>query len=59
MARFEEVKNLITSLESDFQKFYEGGNKAAGTRVRNGMNEIKKLSQEVRKEVTELKNKKS
>ncbi|WP_143960766.1 histone H1 [Litoribacter populi] len=56
MSRFEEVKNLISGLEDDFQKFYEKGNKAAGTRVRNGMNEAKKLAQEIRKEVTELKN---
>ncbi len=56
MSRFEEVKNLISGLEEDFKKFYENGNKAAGTRVRNGMNEIKKLAQDVRKEVTEKKN---
>jgi hypothetical protein len=56
MSRFDEVKNLISGLEEDFKKFYENGNKAAGTRVRNGMNEIKKLAQDVRKEVTEKKN---
>jgi len=56
MTRFEQLNKLIDSLESDFQKFYDSGNKAAGTRVRNGMNEAKKLAQEIRTEVTEMKN---
>ncbi|MBS9523263.1 histone H1 [Litoribacter ruber] len=56
MSRFEEVKNLISGLEDDFHKFYDKGNKAAGTRVRNGMNEAKKLAQEIRKEITDIKN---
>jgi hypothetical protein len=56
MNRFEQIKNLVDSLESDFTKFYENGNKAAGTRVRNGMLEIKKFAQEVRAEVTSMKN---
>ncbi|WP_200979490.1 histone H1 [Echinicola sp. 20G] len=56
MSRFTEVKDLVASLEEDFEKFYEKGNKAAGTRVRNGMQEIKNLAQDIRKEVTEIKN---
>lgn len=56
MSRFTEVKELIDSLEDDFTKFYEKGNKAAGTRVRNGMQAIKTLAQDIRKEVTDIKN---
>ncbi|MBD8491282.1 histone H1 [Echinicola sp. CAU 1574] len=56
MSRFTEVKDLVASLEEDFEKFYEKGNKAAGTRVRNGMQEIKNLAQDIRKEITEIKN---
>ncbi|GGZ30573.1 histone H1 [Echinicola pacifica] len=56
MSRFTEVKELIDSLEEDFTKFYEKGNKAAGTRVRNGMQAIKTLAQDIRKEVTDRKN---
>ena len=55
MSRFSEVKDLVSSLEDDFEKFYGNGNKAAGTRVRNGMMEIKKLAQEIRTEVSEIK----
>ena len=48
MSRFSEVQNLVNSLEGDFDKFYEKGNQAAGTRVRKGMQAIKGLAQEVR-----------
>ena len=51
MSRFAQVKDLVTSLESDFEKFYEKGNQAAGTRVRGGLQQLKTLAQEIRTEV--------
>ncbi len=57
MKRFDQIRDLVLSLESDFQKFYEKNNQAAGTRVRKGMQELKNLAQEVRVEVQETKNK--
>lgn len=56
MSRFNEVKNLVMGLEADFEKFYDKGNQAAGTRVRKGMQELKNLAQEIRTEVQEKKN---
>jgi hypothetical protein len=56
MSRFSEVKNLVLSLEGDFEKFYDKGNQAAGTRVRKGMQELKNLAQEIRTEVQDKKN---
>ncbi|MVM34717.1 histone H1 [Spirosoma sp. HMF4905] len=56
MARFDEVKNLVLSLEGDFEKFYEKSNQAAGTRVRKGMQDLKTLAQEIRSEVQNTKN---
>ena len=56
MARFDEVKNLIMSLEADFEKFYDKNNQAAGTRVRKGMQDLKNLAQEIRSEVQDKKN---
>lgn len=56
MDRFQQVKDLIISLEDDFMKFYEKGNKAAGTRVRKGMQDMKTLAQDIRKEVQDMKN---
>lgn len=57
MEKFQKVKELISSIEADAVAFYEKGNKAAGTRVRTAMQQLKTATQEIRKEVTELKNK--
>lgn len=56
MSTFKKLEALITSLEVDFRKFYDEGNKAAGTRVRKGMLDIKNLAQEIRFEVQTKKN---
>ncbi len=56
MSRFSEVQNLVKSLEADFEKFYDKGNSAAGTRVRKGMQELKNLAQDIRVDVQNIKN---
>ncbi len=56
MSRFEEIRDLVMSLEGDFEKFYDKQNQAAGTRVRKGMQDLKNLSQEIRIEVQNMKN---
>ena len=38
------------------EKFYEKGNKAAGTRARKTLQDLKKLAQEVRLEIQDWKN---
>lgn len=59
MQKFNDLKNLIASLEGDAEKFYSKGNSAAGTRLRKGMQELKNMAQLIRSEVQELKNKAS
>lgn len=59
MNRFSEIKNLVMQLEGDFEKFYDKGNQAAGTRVRKGMQDLKTLSQSIRSEVQNMKNEKA
>ncbi|MFT3694935.1 MAG: hypothetical protein QM831_17425 [Kofleriaceae bacterium] len=54
--RFTELQALVAKMEADFQKFYKDGNKAAGTRVRNAMQELKTFAQAVRTEVQAIKN---
>jgi hypothetical protein len=56
MSKFQEVKTLIDGMEADFEKFYEAKNKAAGTRIRKGMMDLKNLAQDIRKEVQDMKN---
>ncbi len=53
---FEKVKQLVANTEPDVIKFTEGGVKAAATRVRKNMMEIKNLCSEIRKLVSEAKN---
>ena len=50
----QELIELAKSLEVDNQKFY-GGNNAAGTRLRKGLQEIKKKAQAMRNEITATK----
>jgi len=55
MEKYAQIKQLVTEAEGDFKAFYEKGNKAAGTRVRGVMQQLKGLAQEIRAEVTEKK----
>ncbi|MXV52996.1 histone H1 [Pedobacter sp. HMF7647] len=57
MEKFSKLKELIASVEADAEKFYNNSNNAAGTRVRKAMQDLKNLAQEIRTEVTEIKNK--
>ena len=57
MKLFNELKAKLAEIEADAEKFYSKGNNAAGTRVRTGMQNLKNLAQEIRKEVQEIKNK--
>jgi hypothetical protein len=53
---FEKLRDHVLNLEGDFEKFYEKGNQAAGTRVRKGMQDLKELAQEIRMEIQKTKN---
>ena len=52
---YEQMKELLEGLEPDVTKFYEKGNKTAGTRIRKTMQEMKKLAQDLRLDVQEAK----
>jgi hypothetical protein len=54
--RYEELKQLVAGMAADFEKFYKDSNKAAGTRVRLAMQELKNFAQMVRTEVQTIKN---
>jgi hypothetical protein len=47
---FENLKRLVQEAEDDVQKA-AGGNKAAGTRARKTMQDIKNAAQAVREEI--------
>ena len=50
MEQYELLKRLVTEVEDDVRKA-AGGNKAAGTRVRKKMQEIKSAAQAVRAQI--------
>ncbi|MBN2375216.1 MAG: hypothetical protein JXD22_02355 [Sedimentisphaerales bacterium] len=52
MLEYDRLKEMVTAVEEDLTKA-EGGNKAAGTRVRKAMQDIKQAAQQVRIKVLE------
>ncbi len=53
MDEYQKLKQLVDEVADDVYKA-QGGNKAAGTRVRKAMQDIKNMAQEVRKKVLDL-----
>ena len=47
MLEYEDLKKKVADIEADLVKA-EGGNKAAGTRVRKAMQDIKAVAQAIR-----------
>ncbi len=50
--RYEELEKLVSEVLVDLRKFYDDGNKAAGTRARKGLLALKNWAHEVRKEIS-------
>ena len=53
MQEYENLKAMVTEIENDINKA-NGGNKAAGTRVRKQMQQIKQAAQTVRSRILEI-----
>ncbi len=56
MNKYNELADLVNSLQGDFEKFYDKNNKAAGTRVRAGMAQVAAWAKATRAEVQGMKN---
>ncbi len=52
--RYDELKEMVETLAMDMEKFYDKGVKAAGTRIRKRMLELREYANQVRKEVLEI-----
>ena len=52
----DELITLLEGTRTDYDKFYNDGNSAAGTRVRKVMQAVKATAQDVRLHVQETKN---
>lgn len=55
MEKIAELKALVETAEKEGAAFYEKNNKAAGTRMRNALQQIKAVATDLRKDVTEKK----
>ena len=55
MELYEQLVKLVGELNEDVTKFYDKGNKAAGTRVRKNCQDIKNLCQDIRVDVSSKK----
>ncbi|MCF6270760.1 MAG: histone H1 [Melioribacteraceae bacterium] len=53
---YQDLLSHLKEMETDIQKFYEKGQAAAGTRIRKGLSELKKKSQDMRNEIQNIKN---
>ncbi len=53
--KYEELVKFVQSLENDVNKFVDKGQSAAGTRLRKGLSELKKLAQDMRNDIQKIK----
>ena len=56
MDLIEKLEAKVKQLRVEAESFYNKNNKATGTRLRKAAQEIKTISQEIRNNVTEIKN---
>lgn len=54
-----KLKEFMTEFESDYARFSEKGNKAAGTRARKALQEIRNLAKDIRTEISDSKKQKA
>ena len=57
METVQRIQEVLNNVQTDVEKF-GNGNKAAGTRIRKAMQQVKTTAQEVRLHVQETKNSK-
>ena len=53
--KYTQIIEFVKNMDVDVEKFYTKGQAAAGTRVRKALSELKKMAQDMRNEVQELK----
>jgi hypothetical protein len=53
--KYLKIVDFLKTLETDVTKFYEKEQSAAGTRLRKGLSELKKLAQDFRNDIQDTK----
>ena len=57
MNLYNELKEILDGIDKDVHAFYDKGNKAAGTRVRNALQDLKAKSQDLRADILDTRKK--
>lgn len=53
--KYNALIEHLKGMETDVEKFYVKGQAAAGTRLRKALSELKKMAQDMRNEIQEIK----
>jgi hypothetical protein len=51
MEKYAKLQEVLDSMKTDIEKFYEKGKNAAGTRLRKSLNDLRKKAAEIRKDI--------
>lgn len=51
MEKFTHLNEILETMKTDIEKFYDKGQNAAGTRLRKSLNDLRKKSAEIRKDI--------
>ncbi|MBL8008036.1 MAG: histone H1 [Ignavibacteria bacterium] len=51
MEKFSQLHEILETMKTDIEKFYDKGQNAAGTRLRKSLNDLRKKSAEIRKDI--------
>lgn len=51
MEKLNQLHEILESMKTDIEKFYEKGQNAAGTRLRKSLNDLRKKAAEIRKDI--------
>jgi hypothetical protein len=52
--KLAQIKAILALAEEDMTKLLDKGNKTAGTRLRKNLQQVRELSQDIRKEVLDM-----
>lgn len=53
MEKLNQLNEILESMKTDIEKFYDKGQNAAGTRLRKSLNDLRKKAAEIRKDIQE------
>jgi len=56
MNRYDNFLSLVQNMKDDFDRFFNKNNKTAGSRLRKGLLDLRKICQDLRMEIQSIKN---